>query len=139
MKKRFRVAFLLESNTVSGGTRVLFRIADGLIKRGHNARILTHFCQNHYFPSKVPIEQTSQYRTALRRRFELAIATHVSQIPELAGQLKIPLLWFVQGYEGFFRAQRPEDLVMDQFPSVRDTYRIPIPKVVYSESLRSFI
>lgn len=139
MKKPLRIAFLLESNPVTGGTRVVLTIADGLIKRGHDVRILMHFCQSRYFPSKVPIEQISRFRAALRRRFDLAVATHVSQIPELAGRLKIPLLWFIQGYEGFFRAKNPEELIVDRFPSVRDTYRIPIPKVVPSESLRNFL
>lgn len=123
------ISYLLEDTAMSGGVRVVLAQADALVARGHRVRVVTKGLPLTWRPSRcewVYVDNFLQYDAS---GDDFVVATFwltVGPANQIAPGRAVHLC---QGYEGAL------DHYRDVLTQVEETYSLPIPKLVVSESL----
>jgi glycosyltransferase involved in cell wall biosynthesis len=124
-----KIAYLAEDTDLSGGIRVQLAHADALIARGHRVRMVTKGAPITWRRSDAEFIFVDDFRDYDARDDDFIVGTFWVTVPrayELAPEKAVHLC---QGYEGSFTAYQPIR------HEIEAAYRLPIPKLVVSETL----
>ena len=102
-EKRPRIAYLVDSNALSGGLRVIFQQAEELAKRGYQVSLVCpdpkpKWCSFH----SVPWEEASFQLSEALRNSDIRIATFWTTVSSAIENYRGLVLHLCQGYEGDF-------------------------------------
>jgi glycosyltransferase involved in cell wall biosynthesis len=127
------VVYITPSCKPYGGVRVIFRQAEGLLKRGYRVTVVGPDPAPDWYPQKVVYIQTEIEEPGMIPTADICIGTFWTTIaPAWASSAKY-IFHLCQGLENL----RPEyEAIYEQIDTV---YRLPIPKIVVSPHLRQEI
>ena len=142
-----KIAFLLGSPDISGGTYVIFEHATRLNRTGHSVTIVTECPVDEKLHSWHPAagELTWNTFTNLEKEcFDLAIATWWQSVFQLVRITSRKYLYFIQSIESrFFEELDPDD------PGLRDvdllsqwcenTYRLNLPVITEAQWIKKYL
>lgn len=142
-----KIAFLLGSPDISGGTYVIFEHATRLNRLGYSVTIVTEEQVEEKRYSWHPTAGDLTWRTFAEietERFDLTIATWWQSVYQLARISSRKYLYFIQSIEScFFASRDPDD------PALRDidilsewcenTYRISLPVITEARWIQNYL
>ena len=107
-ERKARIAYLVASNTLSGGLRVICQQAEALSKRGYSVSLVCpdpkpKWCDFH----SVQWEESSFQSSEVLENSDLRIATFWTTVSPATDNYEGPVLHLCQGYEGDFSFYRP--------------------------------
>lgn len=127
--KALKVTYLLEDTELSGGVRVVLAQADALIGRGHRVRIVTKGLPITWRSSRAEWIYVDQFRQYDASSDDFVVATFWLTVAPAHQMARGRAVHLCQGYEGAL------DHYRDVVTAIEQTYALPIPKLVVSESL----
>ncbi len=135
-----KIAYLLESTGLCGGVKVVFNHVDALIKRGHEAFVLSQDKYPEWLDKKIPFKRIKRIKNSGRfdiedlKEFDILIGTSPLHLVQIYNDFKSyclenKIFHFVQGYEGDYKeGQLFKDLI-------KRAYSLPVPKITISDNL----
>ena len=124
-----KIAYLAEDTAMSGGIRVQLAHADALIARGHRVRIVTKGAPVTWRRSDAEFVYVDNFLDYDAADDDFVVGTFWLTVPPAYAIAKEKAVHLCQGYEGAFTAYQPIKNEIDA------AYRLPIPKLVVSQSL----
>jgi glycosyltransferase involved in cell wall biosynthesis len=124
-----KIAYLAEDTAMSGGIRVQLAHADALIARGHRVRIVTKGAPVTWRRSDAEFVYVDNFLDYDAADDDFVVGTFWLTVPPAYEIAKEKAVHLCQGYEGAFTAYQPIKNEIDA------AYRLPIPKLVVSQSL----
>ena len=142
-----KIAFLLGSTTISGGTNVILEHASHLHKWGDEVYLLTeHAADSHELAwhtkaSNLPLLSISEAKT---ESFDCAIATWWQSVPLLAQLSAASYIYFVQSIESrFFPRENDEAFATRDIGVIKEwiesTYRYPLPIITEASWIKKYL
>ena len=131
MSRSLRITYLVEDTAQSGGVRVQLAQADALIARGHHVRMVTKGLPVTWRTSRaewIYVDDFVQYDAS---GDDIVVATFWTTLEPAQRIAPGKVIHLCQGYEGAFSAYEGVR------PDIEAAYRLPIPKIVVSQSLVS--
>ena len=97
-----KIAYLLESATLCGGVKVVFRQAEAMLRRRHEVVVFSPDPYPEWMECSLPYIQTGHPHQSDLGQFDWIVGTTPRLVLSLFAQLekKRKLLHLVQGYEG---------------------------------------
>lgn len=126
-----KIAYLLESSTLCGGVKVVFRQASAMIRRRHEVVIFSPDAYPEWMECSLPYIQTGRAGFEDLDQFDWVVGTTPRLALSLFAQLKDnkKLLHLVQGYEGDYSE------LCDMKDLIQKAYLLPIRKMTVSSRL----
>ncbi len=127
-----KILYYVESTALYGGTKVIFRQAEALARRGHQVAVVSTEGAPDWFEGRVDFIQASPQELPSMEGVDWIVGTYYLHLPILFNMEGIgPKLWHLsQGYEGGWPEAIPH---LDQ---IEEAYRLPIPRLVISRELK---
>lgn len=126
-----KIAYLLESSTLCGGVKVVFRQAEAMLRRHHEVVILCPDPYPEWMECSLPYIQTGRPGFEGLDQFDWVVGTTPRLVLSLFPKLGInrKLLHLVQGYEGDISE------ISDMGELIQKAYALPVKKMTVSSRL----
>jgi len=125
-----KIAYLVASNELSGGLRVVLQQAEELADRGHSITIVCPNEEPDWYSLRKPGWETSPFESSKALEFaDVCVATFWTTVPPAVGICSKPVFHLCQGYEAdfsFYASKRRE---------IKSAYAQPTHKLAVSPNI----
>ncbi|MBC8466764.1 MAG: glycosyltransferase family 4 protein [Deltaproteobacteria bacterium] len=125
-----KIAYLVASNELSGGLRVVLQQAEELADRGHSITIVCPNEEPDWYSLRKPGWETSPFESSKALEFaDVCVATFWTTVPPAVGICSRPVFHLCQGYEAdfsFYASKRRE---------IKSVYAQPTHKLAVSPNI----
>lgn len=128
-----RIRYLLATNEMSGGVKVILQQADLLAGRGHHVSIACPLPPPPWRQVEAEFVVTAAEELPSLPEVDVVVATYWTTIPAALESRCKQVVHFCQGFEGAFTHNRSEH------PLIEELYRQPIPALVVSPHLGTLL
>jgi glycosyltransferase involved in cell wall biosynthesis len=129
-----RIVYLLEGTETWGGVKAVLEHANGLIRLGHTALVLSKGKAPTWFPLQAAFRQVSAFTADVIPPADYVIGTYWTTVPAAVETERGVPVHFCQGYEGDYY---PED--WEVVKQIEATYRLPALKITIRPHLKALI
>lgn len=128
-----KIAYLLESTTLWGGTKVALEQAEALSEAGHEVTILSKDAGPSWYPLRLPVLFVSEFSESTIPQSDVIVGTYWPTVKAAVESKRGTVVHLCQGYEGdYAELQNIKD-------AIDEVYAYEIPKLTVSPHLGDFL
>lgn len=137
-----RLLFCIASTAISGGSKILFELANRLAAAGETVDIFSYGPKPHWFEVEVPFLPQRDINQADLKPYDFVLISNAFLIPLVlervpAGGRTIPV-YICQGYESYLYGNNPQDL-MQEIEAFSGLFQLPVPVIATSRSIQELL